>query len=151
MPDPDDTRILLDVMCGGLTSLLRMLGYDTVYALDRDAEDDDALLAVAREEARYLLTRDRELARRHEPSLYLRATDTDEQLAALAQAGFELELTEPTRCATCNSTLDRVFDGPVPEYAPDPDAETLWRCPSCGQVFWKGSHWADVAERVADY
>ncbi|MFB6153025.1 MAG: Mut7-C RNAse domain-containing protein [Halodesulfurarchaeum sp.] len=151
MPAPDDTRILLDVMCGGLRTLLRMLGYDTVYAPNRDVEADEALISLARGEGRYLITRDEDLTRRFEPSLLLRSTDTDDQLAELARAGFELELTDPSRCATCNAELERVSEGPVPAYAPDPESESLWRCTACGQVFWKGSHWADVSARVADY
>jgi len=35
---------LLDTMLGKLATYLRMCGYDTAYALDEEAEADDALL-----------------------------------------------------------------------------------------------------------
>lgn len=58
-------KLLLDVMCGGLTSYLRMCGHDTVYALDRGVEADDRLLAIAHEEDRTLVTRDSQPIPKH--------------------------------------------------------------------------------------
>jgi hypothetical protein len=37
----------------------------------------------------------------------------------------------------------------MPEYAPDPEDTDVWRCIDCGQFFWKGSHWDDVADTLA--
>ncbi|PSQ40099.1 hypothetical protein BRD13_00720 [Halobacteriales archaeon SW_5_70_135] len=112
-------RLLLDAMCGGLRAPLRMCGHDTAYALDRDVEADDRLLALAREEERTLITRDRELA----------------------------------RCGRCNGRLEGVgredSDGERPAYVPE-TADPVWRCRDCGQRFWRGSHWADVRERLPD-
>src|SRR5690242_108813 len=45
-----ETRFLADAHLGALARRLRMLGFDTRY--DRDALADDALVRVAREEAR---------------------------------------------------------------------------------------------------
>lgn len=145
MATPTDTPLLLDVMCGKLATYLRMCGYDAAYALDRGVETDDELLAWADRENRLLLTRDTELAGRAEESLLLRSLDVTDQLAELAAAGFELSLTEPSRCANCNAKLDSVAEGEgTPEYAPEPDERRVWRCPACDQHFWRGSHWDDV-------
>jgi len=57
-------RLLVDAMLGKLARYLRMCGYDAAYALDRGLEADEDLLAVARDEGRQLLTRDRQLADR---------------------------------------------------------------------------------------
>ena len=61
------------------------------------------------------------------------------------------ELSEPSRCANCNGELVAVEqDDSTPEYAPDAAEIRVWRCPDCGQHFWKGSHWDSVKETLRD-
>jgi hypothetical protein len=147
-PDPP---FLLDVMCGKLATYLRMCGYDAAYALDRGVEADDRLLALAGEEGRTLLTRDRELAARAD-GLLLTNRSVDGQLRTLQQAGLDLSLdSDPAHCGRCNGPVARVgADESVPEYARDPAETAVGRCRSCGQYFWKGSHWKRVAETLAE-
>ncbi|UWG47297.1 PIN-domain and Zn ribbon [Halanaeroarchaeum sp. HSR-CO] len=149
MPTPEDTRLLLDAMVGGIRTILRMVGYDTAYALERGVEADDAVKTLAESEGRVLLTRDVTLADRTDDAVLLHSKDADDQLAELAAAGFELTLSEPRRCAACNGALTELPDGAeTPEDAPDPANRQCWRCRDCGQLFWKGSHWDDVADRI---
>jgi uncharacterized protein with PIN domain len=144
-------RLYTDAMLGTLTSYLRFLGHDTVYALDDGVEADDTVLKRVRETDRTLLTRDRDLAERAPASVLLAGHEIEEQLRELSAAGFDLELSpEPTRCGVCNGSLERVgADESTPEYAPGPEERAVWRCRECGQHFWKGSHWADVRRRIA--
>jgi uncharacterized protein with PIN domain len=139
-------------MLGRLVTYLRMCGYDAVYTTDAGLTDDD-IRAFAREEGRTLLTRDRDLAARAADGLVLTARDIDDQLRELADAGFDLSLPEePQRCSTCNGPLAGVDPGgSTPEHAPDPGETGVWRCRQCGQHFWKGSHWTDVAQRLAGH
>jgi uncharacterized protein with PIN domain len=147
---PADTRLLLDVMLGKLATYLRMCGYDAAYALDRKMEADDDLLELAEAEDRLLVTRDAQLAERAE-GLLLEAKPVTDQLRELADAGFTLALSEPSRCAECNAGLEAVAkDSESPEYAPDPGEVRVWRCPKCGQHFWKGSHWESVEATLSD-
>ncbi|WP_152040587.1 Mut7-C RNAse domain-containing protein [Salinigranum salinum] len=150
MADPSD-RLLLDAMLGKLARYLRMCGYDAAYALDRGIEADDDLRAVAESEGRALLTRDRQLAARVPGSVRIDAREIDDQLRELRSAGFELSLAgTPARCGRCNGPVDAIDEhGDVPDYAPDPGDTACYRCRDCGQVFWKGSHWDDVRERIA--
>ncbi len=143
-------RLLLDVMLGKLARYLRMCGYDAAYALDRDEEADDRLLAMARTEGRTLVTRDRGLANRMSDSVLLTARDIEDQLRELRDAGFHLELTDrPARCGQCNGVVEQVAAGEsTPGYAPDTSETAIWRCVDCGQYFWKGSHWDDVGETL---
>ncbi|ELZ03744.1 Mut7-C RNAse domain-containing protein [Natrialba aegyptia] len=166
-------QFLLDTMCGGLVSYLRMCNYDTVYAGDRNLEADDDVIAAARADDRTIVTRDSELANRAADAILLTAHEVDEQLAQLHEAGVELELPpEPAVCGRCNGRLERVDPSEsTPEYAPEPGAfesETpaagrddgssrsstgptpVWRCQSCGQYFWRGSHWERVGETLPD-
>jgi len=168
----DRPRVLLDVMCGTLATYLRMCGYDAAYALDRGIEADDRLLALARDEDRLLITRDRELAARADDALLVTGRDVLDQLRDVADAGHPVELAdEPRRCGACNGPLvrvggrddgrsgdasdrpgdaaDRPSDAPArPDHVPDAP-EPAWRCRDCGQWFWKGSHWDRTAERLA--
>lgn len=169
----DRPRLLLDVMLGKLATYLRMCGYDTAYALDRDERDDadegsrppnhgdafqrspeaedGALLDLAAEEDRLLITRDVELADRAERSLLLSTLDVTDQLRELADAGFDLSLSVPSRCARCNGTLEPVAEtAETPEYAPSASETDVWRCRSCGQRYWRGSHWDDVRETLSE-
>ncbi|AWB26787.1 Mut7-C RNAse domain-containing protein [Halococcoides cellulosivorans] len=147
--DALDGPFLVDVMCGSLATILRMCGYDTAYALDRGIEADDALRALADDEGRALLTRDRDLGA-GDGAVTLSATDTDAQLSQLAARGLDLGLPDvPRRCSACNGVLERVESGPTPDGVPDLDERPVWRCPDCSQFFWRGSHWDAVADRIA--
>ncbi len=148
-------RFLVDGMCGGIVSYLRMCGYDTVYASDVGLEADDALVEATNADDRTLLTRDVELAGRLPDSrvVCLESTAVERQLRELVAAGISLELTaEPQRCGRCNGRLTQCMaTDSTPAYAPDPATVPVWRCPDCYQHFWRGSHWDRVAttlERV---
>lgn len=139
-------ELLLDVMCGGIVAHLRMCGHDTKYAGDEGLEADDTIRATATEEGRTIVTRDEALARTAEQSILLTDRSVEGQLAELAAAGVDLELTaRPIRCGRCNGPLERTFRQP-PEHAPEDRA--IYQCQHCGSHFWKGSHWDDVAETL---
>lgn len=149
-------RFLVDTMCGRLPPYLRLCGHDTVYAKDRAVEADEELLALADVEGRTILTRDRQLADRADRAVLLTARETDAQLSELASAGIDLTPTgTPRRCGRCNGPIEAVTgeNQQLPEYVPDElprdDQEaTLWRCRSCEQFFWKGSHWKRMVETL---
>ncbi|EMA29434.1 Mut7-C RNAse domain-containing protein [Haloarcula japonica] len=150
--DAPSDRLVLDAMLGKLATYLRMCGYDTAYALDRDAEADDDLLALAADEDRLLITQDTDLAARAPESVLLSEREIDGQLRELADAGFRLSLApEPAHCGVCNGPVEEVDPvEPTPEYAPSASDEPVWRCTDCGQHFWKGSHWASVKTTLED-
>lgn len=138
-------------MCGALARHLRMCGYDAAYALDRGVESDERLRALADDECRVLITRDRELAAAMDDAVLLTEREVIDQLRELDAAGFPVDLpVEPRHCGTCNGRVERVRDEPVadrPAYVPD-DVDPVWRCRECGQWFWKGSHWEHLASRL---
>jgi hypothetical protein len=143
-------RFLCDAMLGKLARYLRMCGYDTAYALDRDVEADDAVRALARREGRRLLTRDVDLSARADGAIRLTERGIDGQLRELRAAGVTLSLPEtPRRCGRCNGPLCRVSaSASTPTDVPDPTETGVWQCERCGGYFWKGSHWDDVRDRL---
>lgn len=150
-------RLLLDAMCGGLRGFLRMCGHDAAYALERGVEEDEGVLAIAEAEDRTVVTRDERLAARADDAILLIEREPVDQLVELAAAGLDLRLdAEPSRCGRCNGRLERAAErgadnssGARPEYVPD-DIDDPWRCESCGQYFWKGSHWERAERTLAE-
>lgn len=138
---------LVDAMCGRLVSYLRFCGYDVSFAPDRGVDAPEGLVALAEDEGRTILTRNRSL---DGPVIRLTATDVEGQLAELDAAGVDLTVPErPRRCGRCNGPLEAVADDvELPEYVAD-GAEGIHRCRRCGQFFWRGSHWDRMAETIA--
>lgn len=148
MTDPKEKpRFVADHMLGSLAKWLRMMGYDTVY--DKTL-DDKAISAAARAEGRFVLTRDKELAR--EPgALMVEDDQLDGQLTAV-KARFGLSFDEDAiRCTACNGELAELpkdqAKGAVPEGAFAVN-DKFWKCSGCGKVYWRGSHWRGIMERL---
>lgn len=144
-------RFLADNMLGRLATWLRLLGYDTAYL---PHTDDHELARAARAENRILLTRDVELTRRRGiRSVLIESEQIAEQLR---QVFRELRLTAReafSRCAECNVTLDAVSQaavrGEVPPYVYQTQTR-FRRCPRCGRVYWRGTHWARMVAQIED-
>lgn len=128
------------------------MGYDTAYP---DPMEDRDLMAKAREEDRFLLTRDKELASRFRgAAIYVRSDDLEGQIREVAGA-LPLEVIDPlSRCSLCNTAIVEVSPesvrGLVPDGVLDRQRE-FWRCPTCGKVYWKGTHWDKMIERLQSF
>lgn len=138
-------RFLCDEMLGRLCRYLRASGYDTQFA--RSGATDAELLRQCRDEGRYFLTHDT-LIREHKAArgiaLILPHGDLD-QLATIIKERFQLDWLSHafTRCLLDNSVLVLADAGALaraPADALRPD-EPLLMCPTCGRVFWRGSHY----------
>ncbi len=141
-------KLLCDHMLGTLAKWLRFMGYDTAYP---GPLDDTALIAAARAEGRVLLTRDKELAARSPGAVRVRSDVLEEQVREVASA-LDLRLVDPlSRCSVCNGELVPVphetVRGLVPEGVRSRHQE-FWQCPTCHRVYWQGSHWDKMVERL---
>lgn len=130
-------------MLGRLARWLRVLGCDTLY---EPALDDRALVHLANGDDRIVLTRDRRLLRDLRPARQLEITSERplEQLQAVIDACALAPPTELfTRCLLCNAVLDELpheeARSLLPERSRDLPGPTR-RCPSCGRIYWLGSH-----------
>lgn len=138
---------LADAMLGKLARWLRILGYHTAY---ERAITDDELIRRLYEENRWLLTRDRYLARRRillGRVTLLQSDHVLDQLQKLvSDQHLQLELASDTacRCADCNALLVPIPKEQVLIDVPAGVAQehnAFAQCPSCGRIFWPGSHW----------
>jgi uncharacterized protein with PIN domain len=147
-------RFLADANVGRLARWLRAYGYDAAYAAH---VDDSQLIGRALAEGRVLLTRDsglmqrRVVARGSLPAVLLRSDRVDDQLR---QVVGELELPGDralSRCLECNVELEPRPKAEVSERLPPHVRATQVRfseCPRCGRVYWPGTHWQRMRERM---
>jgi uncharacterized protein len=142
-------RFILDVHLGALARRLRLIGLDAAYGNDMA---DDALLAQANTERRVLLTQDRGLLLRRSLWLgaYVRGARPDAQLLDVLDR-FVPRLAPWTRCMACNGMLAPVAKGDIaPLLRPGTRRtyDTFMRCGSCGRLFWRGAHSANLEATV---
>jgi len=144
---PGGPCFVLDNHLGRLAAYLRMLGLDTLY---RNDYHDQELAEVASQEERILLTRDRRLLMR-KMLLYgycIRNLEPPEQLAEVLG---RYQILPPVgespqsfqRCLRCNTPLQPVSKQSVLERLQPLTRlyyDEFHLCPSCDQVYWKGSH-----------
>jgi uncharacterized protein with PIN domain len=145
---PGRLRFVADAHLGALARLLRMAGFDTIYD---NAIGDDAVEALALEEGRIVLTRDRELLKRRgvEYGAYVRALKPQAQLRELFE---RFDLAERARsftlCLDCNAPLRMADKAEVLERLP-PAVRAMQQefstCDQCRRVYWKGSHYKRMA------
>jgi uncharacterized protein with PIN domain len=142
---------LADAHFGALARGLRMLGFDTLWHNDLG---DAALVRLAMEQRRILLTRDRRLLMRRGVThgCYVPQGPTDAQLAALLQRLQLCGNVAPfTRCIACNDVLAPFPAVAAQELVPPAVAErhrSYWRCPGCNRIYWKGTHWQAMCQRI---
>jgi uncharacterized protein with PIN domain len=149
---PGAMKFIVDCMLGKLAKWLRILGFDAVYL--NKAEDRDLLL-LARREKRILLTKDQELllAAAGLPSLFIESDNWQEQLAQVLDAYRLRDRAKPhSRCLACNIELKRIpkrlARNLVTPFVFE-QATSFAICPSCGRVFWPGTHFEDMDLKIA--
>jgi uncharacterized protein with PIN domain len=146
-------RFVADAHLGGLARLLRMAGFDTIY--DNSLRGDQ-VEALAVDQERMVLTRDRELLKRRTIAYgcYVRALKAEEQLREVFERFGLAERARPfTRCLHDNAPLRPVAKAAVLERLPPMVAasqDEFSTCDVCGRVFWKGSHWQRMSSVLRD-
>jgi uncharacterized protein with PIN domain len=145
-------RFLCDEMLGRLCRYLRAAGYDALLA--RAGTSDAELLRQSHAEGRNFLTQDR-LVREHKAArgvALILPHGSLNHLAALLGEHFRLDWMSHafTRCLVDNTPLlaaDHAALASIPQDARRPD-EPLRRCPACGRVYWRGSHYKRMRAKL---
>lgn len=144
-------RFLCDEMLGQLCRYLRAAGYDALLACG--GRKDNELLRQCHAEGRYFLTQDK-LVIEHKSAcnvaLILPQGDLD-KFAALLGAYLNLDWLDRafTRCLLDNTPLEAANAEAAlraPKLKPD---EPLCHCPTCGRIYWRGSHYQRMRARLA--
>ncbi len=123
---------------------LRAAGYDVVIA--EPGQPDRLLLEQAKEEGRWLLTRDREFTAYRQASDYVMLVEANQLEEILAEISARLHinwLRKPfSRCMECNTPLEPAPESVKRRVPPESlrEDETLLYCPRCDKAYWNGSH-----------
>jgi uncharacterized protein with PIN domain len=142
-PLPEPRRFVLDGHLARLAAGLRMLGFDAAGGADCA---DEELARISAEEDRILLTRDVGLLKRGivRRGAFVRAVYPGEQVSEVVRRFDLLEGIHPfTRCLRCNAPLRPVEKEEVLHKLPPlvrERQEEFLECPSCGKVYWSGTH-----------
>jgi uncharacterized protein with PIN domain len=148
LPTTPSTKFVVDAMLGSLARKLRALGFDATYY---HAGDDLGLLAAARIESRIILTSDRSLAsyassKGHRVILHKGKTD-GMRISEIAEAASQWNLAlvkGESLCSKCGGALEKLTKTEVLGLVPHSVSNRhrlFYRCLSCRQVYWRGSHW----------
>lgn len=149
-------RFLCDQMLARLARLLRAAGYDVLLAGERGSEDhrDTPILRRVKADGRILLTRDRELAARAGPSAVLIEADKplDQARALTARLPIDWRLAPFTRCVVDNAGLREATKAEIARMPGDARAlgGPFRACPTCGRLYWPGSHLKRMEARLHD-
>ncbi len=164
-----ELRFVTDRMLGKLSTWLRILGHDTIYAgdiniekesVEGDEDEDKVIAALAEHEARILLTRDKNLAasarKRGVQCVQIKTDEVMEQLKELLRHNININLEPvPVRCSECNARIRKVEEGEEDilrekNYVPTSmiGEWEFWICEHCGRIYWEGSHWRNMREKL---
>lgn len=147
-------KFVVDVNVGRLAKWLRVMGYDALFIPD---VDDAELLRIGKEQGRTVVTRDRYILQRRAVTrgqvkvVLVVSDDFRKQIQELADAlglefgnGFSL-------CIQCNVELRSVSKQEVRDRVPPfvfSTQEQFYLCPSCGKLYWRGTHWRNMCEEL---
>ena len=153
-----NTLFLVDSMMGNTLKWLRILGCDSAY-VPPDLSDDLAI-KLAKESGRVLITKDSSLVQRAVlrgvRSLYIEGDSLEDELARIS-ADFDIDLKirpDRTRCPFCNEKLKLVDRKGILDRKDVPRAvirshKRFLVCPSCGKLFWFGTHYWEMLRTLA--
>ena len=142
---------VLDANLGRLARYLRLLGFDSLY---RNDYDDATVAAIATEQQRIVLTRDRVLLRRKviTHGYFVRAVRPRLQVPeVLTRFDLFRLISLFSRCIRCNGELQAI-DKPVIAHRLEPLTkkyfDTFRICSACSRIYWRGSHYQQARQLV---
>ncbi len=143
LPTPVPVTFVADTHLGQLAAYLRLLGFDTLYHNDYD---DPTLARISAEQNRVLLTRDRGLLK-HKLVVHgycVRETAPRQQIVSVLRRYALAAAVRPWhRCTRCNGLLQPVAKAAILDRL-EPKTQRYYdefeQCDTCGQIYWKGSH-----------
>lgn len=134
---------IADCHLGKLAKYLRFMGFDTLYF---PQIEDNALIDLANEEGRTILTRDRGLFERKKAECFLITSHkTQEQLRELIKS-FALKKyrLSCSRCIVCNTPLQSIDKQSILHRLP-PKVIVYFShfeiCKQCDRIYWHGDHY----------
>jgi uncharacterized protein len=143
-------KFIADSMLGKLARWLKIAGLDVEYMRERNPKK---MLETAQSQERIILTRDYSLAGVNNV-FFVESEFLWEQLREFfLHFDFPSEDKAFSRCVICNKVLEPVSAGEVRNKVPPyvfTNQKDFSRCPECGKVYWAGSHYKRMKEKLAE-
>lgn len=142
-----------DAGLGGLARWLRGAGYPAFWDWSLD---DPSVIRAAQQRGATLLTTDSLMMERGilrdgiVPAVFVPSSVTGEEQLIIVVTELALPLRE-SRCMRCGGILRPVSKAAVADRIPPKTAlwiEEYFTCSDCGQLFWKGTHWQRITEKL---
>ena len=155
--DEKKITFFVDAMLGNIAKKLRLMGYDSAYFADIE---DDELIEKAKNDKRIIISRDEELIQKAKKSgleaIFLINKDEIKQFHEIIE-NLNLKTIQingdKARCPKCNSKTYPIkkesFQDKVPPKVFE-NNEKFWRCESCDQIFWEGTHIKNLQKFVVE-
>lgn len=138
---------------GRLARWLRIIGFDTVYY---NREGKGALIIEALRDDRTIVTRTKEKIDDLQKKTVVVTKDyVKEQLREVIEK-TKLKIEEEkmfSRCTLCNELLVSARKEEIKTSVPERvynQQIVFKKCPSCGKVYWQGSHWGNVKKVISN-
>ena len=142
-------------MLGTLAKWLRIYGFDTFYA--NSEMDDKELINISKNEKRILITRDKNLlqtARKNKLKVIeINTTDINQQINKVIRKEKINTNQVLSRCILCNTKIEEIKKDEVKKMVPKRVFDTnekFWFCSKCKKIYWKGSHYENMIEKIND-
>lgn len=143
-------KFLVDENLWGLLRWLRMMGVDS-HAVA--GASDEALLAIAQQQTRVVLTKDRQFFSKipigH--AYFVEAQKPREQLLEVLRVYSSLQTEPLSRCFLCNTLIVPVDREAVRGRVEERTLRfynRFYECPTCHQIYWEGSHFFKLQDEV---
>lgn len=152
-PEPlMDIRFIADANVIKLGRLLILLGFDVACY---PSYPDKVIADIAGTENRIVLTRDTDLLKRNK-IVFARRIRADLPYDQLVETirffGLEKLISFFSRCTACNIKLETVAKKEVVHLL-EPKTKryfhTFFQCPQCKNIFWKGSHYDNIIQKIS--
>ncbi len=144
-------RFLVDFMLGRLAKWLRIWGFDADYYRKTDRA---GILLKSLQDRRIILTRDHMLSKKRAWKLVLIKSDFLEEQLKQIKEDFNLEFNKEnlfSRCTICNVQIQEIEKEKIKNKVPPfvyATHDEFSLCPSCGRVYWQGTHLDLINEQL---
>jgi len=151
----DNPKFIVDINVGKLAKWLRMMGYDTLLF---DADDDWRMIIIALEEGRVVITKDTQIVKRgvitsgRLKAILITSDKSEQQIQQVVETlNLDYQYRPFTLCLECNQQLVETskeeVEDKVPPYVFQTQSQFV-ECPACHRIFWKGTHWKAMTEKL---
>ena len=151
----DSLRFIVDINVGKVARWLRLMGYDTVLF---NHGHDDRMIRLALDDGRIIVTRDTQIMKRRVVTtgrlraVLVSSDRTEQQVRQVVdELNLDINYSPFSLCLECNQPLEKrskaEVAGLVPPYVYKTQ-DAYVQCPECFRVYWKGTHWQAMAEKL---